>query len=62
MRLLFKYKTPWLDSQAYDFVWKQTHLWDILILVLKFLKKHNILGFPLYVIEIPGNLIGQEVH
>lgn len=58
-----KYKTPWLDSQAYDFVWEANAPLGHSYFGFKIFKeKHNTLGFPLYVIEIPGKFDRPGVY
>lgn len=50
-----KYRTPWLDAQEYDFVWEATAPLGHDYFSFKIFKEStNKLGFPLYVIDIPG--------
>ncbi|HCD50909.1 MAG TPA: glycogen synthase [Balneolaceae bacterium] len=50
-----KYQTKWIDSQEYDIVWEANAPLGADYFHYKILKeKNDILGFPLYVVEIPG--------
>lgn len=58
-----KYRTPWLDEQEYDFVWEGTAPLGHTYFSFSILKeKDNKLGFPLYVIDIPGRFDRPGVY
>ncbi len=58
-----KYKTPWLESQEYDFVWEASAPLGHSYFNFKIFKeRHNVLGFPFYVIDIPGRFDRPGVY
>ncbi len=58
-----KYKTPWLEEQEYDFVWEASAPLGHNYFNFKIFKESsNKLGFPLYVIDIPGRFDRPGVY
>lgn len=61
--ILPKYKTKWLEAQEYDFVWESDARLGQEYFGFKVLKvSGDPLGFPLYVIDIPGLLDRPGVY
>lgn len=58
-----KYKTPWLDEQDYDKIWEASAPLGHNYFSFEILKeKTDKLGFPLYVINIPGRFDRPGVY